>query len=79
MVKLGFQWNYDSQLSLTMACNGLFSGLLEFKQRSRHCGVPQKYAKNPNIGVWMRYQRSQHRLLRSGKKSFISDKKVAKL
>ena len=41
--------------------------------------MPQKYTKNPNIGCWVRNQRSQCRLLKSVNNSFISDERTVQL
>ena len=70
--KLGFKWSSDSQLSLPIARNEPLSDILDFKQQWGHCGVPQKYADTAKLGGWARHQRSQYRLLKSGKKSLIS-------
>ena len=75
--KLGFQWNYDSQSSLTIFWNERFSEITSFKQQWWHCDENQKYAKNQKLGGWARHQRSQYRLLNSDKKSSISDERIA--
>ena len=50
MGKIGFKWNYDSHLSLTIAWNERFSEITSFKQQCWNCDVTQKYAKNPKLG-----------------------------
>merc|ERR1739838_616068 len=77
--KLGFKWKYEKQSTLSIVWNERLSDLLEFKQQWGHCNVPQKYAKNPKLGRWVGYQRSQYRLLKSGRESFISDERIAQL
>ena len=62
-----------------MDWNALFLDLMKLKQQWGNCDVTQKYAKNPKLGGWERHQRSQYRMLKSGKKSSISDEKIAKL
>ena len=57
----------------------MFSEIVSFKQQLGHSDETQKYAKNPKIRGWARYQRSQYRLLKSGNKSSKSDEKIAKL
>ena len=49
--KLGFQWNYDSQLSLTKTCNERFSQLMMFKQQWGHCNVPQDMLRTQSSGA----------------------------
>ena len=79
MGKIGFKWNYDSHLSLTIAWNERLSEITSFKQLWCHCDTPQKRSKNPKLGDWARNKRSQYRMLKSGKKSLISDEKTAQL
>ena len=55
------------------------SELLKFKQMWRHCNVAKKCAQCPNLVNWVRYQRRQYRLLKSGKKSFINNERIVKL
>ena len=62
-----------------MAWNGLFPDIQAFKQQWGHCDVPQKYAKNQNLGLCVNQQRCQYRLLKSGNNSFISDERMAQL
>ena len=44
-----------------------------------HCDVPQKYAKYPNLGGWVRKKGQKYRLLKSGKNSRIRDERIVKL
>ena len=62
-----------------MAWNELFSELLEFKQEWGHCDVLLKYAKNPELVLWVSTHICQYILLKSGKKYLISDEKIAQL
>jgi hypothetical protein len=38
-----------------------FRQLCEYKVQFGDCIVPQQYAANPNLGTWVRYQRTQYR------------------
>ena len=73
------KWNDEKQSTLDMTWNEHLSELIKFKQLWGHCKVPKKYARNPNLGRWAIYHRSQYRLLKSGKKSSISDERIAQL
>ena len=42
--------DFFSQLTLNKAWNNQLLDIIKFKQQWRHCVVPQKYAKNPNLG-----------------------------
>lgn len=67
--QIGFEWTdgyvdvWDTNLS----------ALTEFKNKNGHCNVPQKYADNPSLGLWVTNNR---RLGKSGK---LSKDKIDKL
>ena len=73
------RWNSEKQPSITMAWNKHLSELMKFKQQWGHCDVPSQFDECPKLGRWATHQRSQYRLLKSGKKSSISDERVAQL
>ena len=77
--KIGFKWNPISQLSLTIAWDEWLSDLLDIKKQWGNCDVIQKYAKYSKLGGWARHPRNQYTLLKSGKKSSISDERIEKL
>ena len=52
---------------------------MKFNQQWENFNVTQKCSKNPKLGGWVIHQRSQYRLLKSGKSSFISDEIIAQL
>ncbi|KAL7525633.1 hypothetical protein ACHAXR_001088, partial [Thalassiosira sp. AJA248-18] len=64
---IGFSWvrrqSWDQQ----------FKELEEFKQRSGHCNVPQKFSANPQLGDWVHNQRAMR------KKGKLSDEHIRRL
>ena len=68
-----FQWMSDSKLIRKTTWNEQFSELLDFKKEWGHCNIPKKYDQCPKSGNWVRGQRRQYILLKSGKKSFINN------
>ena len=76
---VGFQWTVDSQLIRKTAWNERFSELLKFKKEWGHCDFLSKYAQYPKLGNWVSDQRSQYRLLKSGKKSLINNERIVQL
>ena len=77
--KLGFKWNSDSQLTLTIAWNEQLSEIMEFKQRWGNCDIPQNYTKNKILGCWVSNKRRKYKLSKIRKMSFISDERTLKL
>ena len=56
-----------------------FEELKAFKVEHGHCNVPEGYEDNPKLGTWVTRQRTQYRFRKEGKKSSITDERVAKL
>ena len=63
------------QFALDITWKERFLDLIEFKKQWGQFDVPQRYAKNPKLGLWVIHHRSQYRLLKSGEKFLISDGK----
>ena len=59
--ELGFVWDPHTALWETRRVE-----LLEYKQREGNCNVPCRYAKNPKLGMWVRSQRREYKLLCDG-------------
>ncbi len=51
----------------------LFQALVAFKENQGHCGVPDEWSENPQLGTWVSNQR---RAFRKGK---LSEERVARL
>mmetsp|Transcript_4222 Transcript_4222/g.5937 ORF Transcript_4222/g.5937 Transcript_4222/m.5937 type:complete len:439 (+) Transcript_4222:42-1358(+) len=56
-----------------------FNELLEFKQQHGHCDVPQTYAQNPKLGVWVNKQRMEHKNREDGNISTLTDERLERL
>mmetsp|Transcript_18546 Transcript_18546/g.37388 ORF Transcript_18546/g.37388 Transcript_18546/m.37388 type:complete len:298 (+) Transcript_18546:192-1085(+) len=56
-----------------------FNDLLEFKQQHGHCDVPQTYAPNPKLGVWVNKQRMEHKNREDGNISALTDERLERL
>ena len=64
---------------LSNAWNDRYEELKTFKQIHGHCMVPQKYADNPPLGIWVNKQRMEHNLLQDGKKTSMTEDRYHKL
>jgi hypothetical protein len=53
---LGFNWAFRAS-----AFEGMYAELERFKERHRHCNVPQEWAENPKLGTWVRTRRDHER------------------
>mmetsp|Transcript_5937 Transcript_5937/g.12991 ORF Transcript_5937/g.12991 Transcript_5937/m.12991 type:complete len:544 (+) Transcript_5937:41-1672(+) len=56
-----------------------YEELRSFQQKHGHCSVPHGYAENRKLSWWVMNQRAQFQLLRQGKKSWLTDERVALL
>jgi len=55
--EIGFQWQgvaYDE--TFEKRCREL----IEFKEKSGHCNVPQRYTSNPELGKWCNHMRTAY-------------------
>lgn len=64
---VGFVWDPHTALWETRRHE-----LEEYKQRHWHCNVPCRYADNPQLGMWVRSQRREYKLLRDGQLSRLT-------
>eukprot|EP00571_Detonula_confervacea_P006168 CAMPEP_0172316748 /NCGR_PEP_ID=MMETSP1058-20130122/29365_1 /TAXON_ID=83371 /ORGANISM="Detonula confervacea, Strain CCMP 353" /LENGTH=532 /DNA_ID=CAMNT_0013031147 /DNA_START=46 /DNA_END=1647 /DNA_ORIENTATION=- len=53
-----------------------YEELKRFQQKHGHCRVPHGYAENRKLSWWVMNQRAQYRLMRQGKKSWLSEDRV---
>mmetsp|Transcript_4423 Transcript_4423/g.8522 ORF Transcript_4423/g.8522 Transcript_4423/m.8522 type:complete len:510 (+) Transcript_4423:112-1641(+) len=56
-----------------------FEQLKEFKSKYGHCYVPQHYKDNPSLGLFVKNQRRQRKLLELGEKSSMTTERKTKL
>lgn len=66
--QLEFVWNVIND-----AWEEMFSELLEFKNSTGHCNVPQIFPKNPKLGGWVSHQRDHYR------QGILLDKRITRL
>jgi len=52
LTKIGFIWD-----SLVQAWEENFAALLQYKNMYGDCNVPNKWDKNPTLGIWVQHQR----------------------
>jgi hypothetical protein len=53
-----------------------FQVLLDFRKVHDHCLVPHTYKENMSLARWVKRQRYQHKLLREGKNSTMTDERI---
>ena len=56
-----------------------FTELEEFKKKHGHCNVPKRWNENPQLGKWVHKQRFEHKCREEGKRSAMSDNRIALL
>jgi hypothetical protein len=59
--------------------NARFDDLLGFHRQHGHCLVPLKYVKNLSLSHWIKRQRYQYRMKKTGKHSTMTDERQAAL
>jgi hypothetical protein len=56
-----------------------FKRLSEFKRKTKHCSVPARYIDDPKLGHWVMTQRRQYHLMKKGKPTRMTSKKIDQL
>mmetsp|Transcript_26190 Transcript_26190/g.53347 ORF Transcript_26190/g.53347 Transcript_26190/m.53347 type:complete len:548 (-) Transcript_26190:377-2020(-) len=59
--------------------NRRYEELKAFKERFGHCNVPQNYAENTSLGIWVNKQRMEHKNREEGKQSSLNDDRLYRL
>ena len=67
--ELGFTWTIRSRDTTGDSWSLRLEDLKEFKRVHGHCMVPSRYEPNPELGVWVVTQRTQHRIYMRGKET----------
>lgn len=70
-MQLGFQW----ELTLEKQWNDKFDKLKVYQQTYGDCNVPYNFSEDPNLGMWVKYQRGQPPSLPQEKVKPPSDEK----
>jgi hypothetical protein len=75
---LGFKWSLRAaQAPVKVSWEERLAELAQYKNTHGHCNVPEK--TSPSLGVWVKNQRAQKRLLNEGKKSRLTPDRVRAL
>merc|ERR1719148_395596 len=56
-----------------------YEELVEYKRLNGDCNVPQLYKANPQLGKWVKYQRTLYKRLVRGEQSVLSEEQKKKL
>lgn len=56
-----------------------YEELKDYQREYGHCNVPQKCKDNPQLGKWVKNQRKDYKLREKGKKSAMTDGRIALL
>lgn len=70
---IGFKWNIKSHW------RDMFAELKKYKNIHGDCLVPYKCEENPKLGRWVSNQRHDYKLYCEGKKSSMTEKRIAAL
>lgn len=74
--EIGFTWKVaPSPVPWEMR----FLQLKEFKQKEKHCNVPQFYSEDPKLGIFVKDQRQQYKFFMEGKKSAMTQERINRL
>mmetsp|Transcript_20467 Transcript_20467/g.29184 ORF Transcript_20467/g.29184 Transcript_20467/m.29184 type:complete len:846 (+) Transcript_20467:121-2658(+) len=73
---LGFVWSIFSH---DAHWDTKLEELKEYKFQFGDCLVPEDYKDNLNLGIWVKYQRIQYKLLREGRPSTMTSERIREL
>jgi hypothetical protein len=80
--KIGFVWDaslLEGRQVDNIKWNCRYRELVEYKQKHGHCKVSFNYDPNKQLWNWVRTQRRQYCLLQQGRKSWMTEERIAKL
>jgi len=75
--QLDFQWFIRTNPKAMW--NTRLKELSDYKLEHGDCLVPQRYAENTKLGIWVNTQRRHYKLLKEGKKSCMTEERLKKL
>ena len=75
---IGFVWEVKKKADDEL-WNQRLDELKEYCKKHGNCNVPNKYQHNKQLRIWVETQRTQYRLKQEGKKSTITDERIAQL
>ena len=70
--KLGFCWDAHRETWQLR-----YEELVLFKDAQGHCNVPATFPENPQLATWVKCQRRQHKLLKMGEPSNMTEERLA--
>lgn len=73
--EIGFVWSKRDLVDWSQR----LEELKQYKAIHGDCLVPNKYAPNPQLGIWAMHQRAQYRKMREGKPSPMTEERVVAL
>eukprot|EP00586_Coscinodiscus_wailesii_P001156 CAMPEP_0172485650 /NCGR_PEP_ID=MMETSP1066-20121228/13770_1 /TAXON_ID=671091 /ORGANISM="Coscinodiscus wailesii, Strain CCMP2513" /LENGTH=376 /DNA_ID=CAMNT_0013251037 /DNA_START=171 /DNA_END=1301 /DNA_ORIENTATION=+ len=68
--EIDFKWKVSKRDNRTWEKR--YNELKEFKIQNGHCNVPQKYVKNPSLGIWVCTQRQEYKKYLNSKTSSMT-------
>lgn len=71
---VGFVWDSHSAV-----WEERFGELQEFHRQYNHCNVPTTYKENPKLAAWVKCQRRQYKIKKTGKVSNLNKERLEKL
>ena len=72
--EIGFQWDVNEA-----AWEEKLAELVAYKEAYGDCNVPNKFKENEQLGKWVARHRTQYRFYQGGKKSHMTEERIAKL
>mmetsp|Transcript_16950 Transcript_16950/g.37006 ORF Transcript_16950/g.37006 Transcript_16950/m.37006 type:complete len:330 (-) Transcript_16950:181-1170(-) len=69
--QIGFEWN-----AVPEDWQARFEELKDFKEHHGDCLVPQLFPLNPPLGIWVNHQRTQYKLVRENKPSYLTPERI---
>jgi hypothetical protein len=76
LASIGFQFRIKKPV---VGWEARFEQLVEFRKKQGDCVVPQLYPPDPPFGRWVMKQRCGHTLKLKGKKTELTDERIARL
>ena len=76
--KLGFQWQLQARSS-PCTWEEQHQQLADFKEQFRHTNVPQSYAENKRLAIWVHNQRAYHKLFKAKKNCSMTRERIQSL
>ena len=73
---IDFSWSGEAN---NISWDKKYDELKQFKCRKGHCNIPYRFTENPSLGIWVRNQRYQYKLIKEGKPSSMNKSRIKAL